>query len=142
MNWFGEEIPKFWPRISIEKFFAKLMCENELTLLFTSWTVTFFLEEQSSHSSHTILKLLPFTSHTLALCFGRWPYRVKKKCTWWWASWWWCFHLCNHRERNTVEKHLLLQLFQLNKHNFNMNPLKNDFSSGKLSIRNMMSILE
>ena len=45
-------------------------------------------------------------------------------------------------ELNTVEKHLLLQLFQLNKHNFDMNPLKNYFSSGKLSIRNMMSILE
>lgn len=45
-------------------------------------------------------------------------------------------------EMNTVEKHLLLQLFQLNKHNFDMNPLKNYFSSGKLSIRKMMSILE
>lgn len=39
-------------------------------------------------------------------------------------------------------KHLLLWLFQLNKHNFHMKPLQKCFGSGKLCTRNTMSRLE
>ena len=141
MNQLGGGKPTFWSIFSIEKFFVKLTCANKLTLLFILGNSNFFFFFQQTVFALIPCNLKTITPHISYASPVLWlKARRVKKIHFMKSTLTVVVPLCG--ELNTVEKHLLLQLFQLNKHNFDMNPLKNYFSSGKLSIRNMMSILE